>query len=239
MDLNMFRHKSCVILLFAIGFPLICSGQRVFEGTTIYRLTTPKATNEVTFFCKYSVSKIKIYMSDKEVQIVFDRDSQKMTMIIPQDRIYTIQTLKGDNGESKPNSAVSKEKQETVTLPQLTGQTKKILGYECEQWMERSNNGETELWLTKELGAFNAMSIFAVGNKAKSASGIGVKMIGGAFLPMMKGITLNDYFPVQIIIRNAQGLVVSRVEAVSIQPQALDAALFQPPADFQKSVGSE
>lgn len=227
------------VCIFIAFFPSISAAQKIFEGVVSYRVTSPKASNDITIYSKYALSKIKLTMTNKEVQFVFDRENQKIVMIVPDDKVYTIQTLKGETKENKPNSLVSNQKQETQALPQLTGKTKKILGYECEQWLETNSQGTTEIWLTREIGTLNALSILSDSGTPKSAAGMGVRMIGGVFLPVTRGIKLNEYFPLQIIHYSPQGQTVSSVEATSLQAQTLDNSIFQPPANFQKGVGSE
>lgn len=227
------------VCIFITFFPIISAAQKIFEGVVSYRITSPKASNDITIYSKYALSKIKLTMTNKEVQFVFDRENQKMVMIVPDDKVYTIQTLKGETKENKPSSLASNQKQEVQALPQLTGKTKKILGYECEQWLETNNQGTTEIWLTKEIGTLNALSIISDSNIPKSVAGVGARMVSGIFLPVTKGIKLGDYCPLQIIHYSPRGQTISSVEAISLQAQTLDNSIFQPPTNFQKSVGSE
>ena len=91
----------------------------------------------------------------KEAQVFMVYDLQKqlaINIMMPQ-KMYMVMDLKKLEQQYK-----SKYKgKDTTTLAQdltisKTGKTENILGYKCEQYLIKSNKGESFIWVTKELG---------------------------------------------------------------------------------------
>src|SRR5690606_6617797 len=103
--------------------------------------------------------------------------------------------------------------------PQKTGKTKTILGYECEQWVMKDDDGNTvEIWSAKGLGNFTGMM------------GKSPLMGGGMSMPDMSEIMkAENFFPLSVTVKNRNGKESFKMEAKSVEKKTLDMALFNVP----------
>jgi len=91
-----------------------------------------------------------------------------------------------------------------------TGRKEKIAGYECEHWLVKDATGDVDACVATGLGAF------AMGAPGREASWSGI-------------FREHRGFPLKV---SKAGTTM--MEVTKIEPKRLDAALFAPPADYQK-----
>jgi len=99
-----------------------------------------------------------------------------------------------------------------------TGKTKKILGYNCEQWIINDENGKVEVWVTNELGNFMTMD----------------GPMGGGYSPAWSSyLENNGFFPMLVITTNPKG-ESSKFEVIDVNKTSLSNSEFAPPSNYKK-----
>jgi len=100
-----------------------------------------------------------------------------------------------------------------------TGKTDTILGYKVEEYVSTSESGSyTEMWLSKDLGAFRAMQ--QQGQKQKGWE---------------KFLADNNFFPMKLVEYSSKGgKVVSEMEVTKVEKGSVPDSTFEIPADYKK-----
>ena len=98
-----------------------------------------------------------------------------------------------------------------------TGETKNILGYDCEKFVFEQEDLTGEAWMTKELGAF----MFFMESQQE--------------MPAWQSEVLDaGYFPLQVTQFNKRENSQSVYNVIEVTPMELSSDLFVPPANYQK-----
>lgn len=108
-----------------------------------------------------------------------------------------------------------------------TGKKKTIAGYECEQFIIKRENEETEIWGTKKLSHLVSTLSKALGADATNGA-------EGAITEVMK----RGIYPLRSVTR-VEGQLIESQEVTRIEPKALNTDLFSLPAGFKKQKGPE
>jgi len=201
-------------LVITISF--LTAAQNKFEGKVNIKLSSEDDTREVSYLIKGN--KIRMELNNENASVLIDRDAKIMQVLIPDQKMYTEFSLNSFSpGQQKNRNSNEKSNGANYTK---TNETKEILGYNTEKWTINDDNGHTEAWVAKDLGAF-----YFIGDNP--------------MMPMQKEewqSKLEDtgYFPLLVIHRNVAGLELSRFEVTSIEKANLSAELFSPPSDFNK-----
>ncbi len=228
--LNAIGTALAFLLVGVVAVMTQAVAQTTFEGKVVYHVKSKEMETDMTFFSKQPKVRMETSAQGNEVQMIMDGSTKKMLIIMPQQQMYMERTIDVPMPADKAGNAPTKGKPgESAMKAQRTGKTKTILGYECEQWVDKEKEGETELWLTKGLGSFSAFSAFGGGG----APGMGKRM-GGGVPPGLAGLATGELFPMQVFSRSASGDLKASMEATAIEKKTLDAALFQPPSGFNK-----
>lgn len=99
-----------------------------------------------------------------------------------------------------------------------TGNTKTILGYKCDEFVVRNNDGSSiHIWATKDLGTITIMN---------------TPMSSNIFLHSMQKI--GTYFPLLTEDIGPNGKVISKFQVAELKRQKLDDNLFKVPEGFKK-----
>ena len=213
-------------LLLFIATAILTNAQNYFEGKVKFKITDDEEESHLMeYFLKEGNFRISMF-DDENVSAIFIYRKDNSYILMPEDKMYmnlnnSIFTKLGDM--FKKNAEEEKDKKEFKFENYKTGKTKTILGYDCEQWINKSevddDNYEVEAWITSDLGNFMFME----------------NPMGAGFTPAWGNSMKNQgYFPLQVITKDSDGEVVSTFEAVEINKQTLNNNLFEVPADYNE-----
>lgn len=148
---------------------------------------------------------------------IMDFENDKMILLIKEMKIYMEAPLDSIQGASSPDL----DQTPSINVEE-SGKTMEILGYNCEQYIVKNEDGsESEIWATKALGAF-----FPIGKMSKSKS---------ASNETWETLMANeDIFPLKVIQHSHTGDPKFQMTAESIEEKTVSDALFQVPAGYNK-----
>ncbi|MCW8805036.1 MAG: DUF4412 domain-containing protein [Ignavibacteriaceae bacterium] len=187
-----------IFLLAGITF-----AQEAFEGKVLFDVVVDGEKQVMDYYAKDK--RFRMDMPDKGGSILFDSHALKMYVIMDEEKMYMESQMMplsmGSGGGS-----VSK-----------TGETKTILGYDCEKFVFEQEDLKGEAWMTKELGAF----MFFMESQQE--------------MPAWQSEVLDaGYFPLQVTQFNKRENKQSVYNVIEVTPMELSSDLFVPPANYQK-----
>jgi len=198
-----------------------------FEGKVSLGFTDGKNREQIVDYAmKGALVRMELKQKDDgSAAMIMDAAKGEMTIIMPEQHMYMIMSMRSAAAQGKADSAAQESKIEK------TGRTETILGYLCEEYVTTDRGQTTAMWLTDKLGSFmglsggNPMSGMMGGRGAKAS-----KPAGWESLLKDKG----GVFPLRVVVTDKSGKDSFRLEAKKIEPGALPDDLFVPPAGFQK-----
>jgi hypothetical protein len=197
--------KKFNIVLALIIFLLagITFAQEAFEGKVIFEVQEEGNKQVMDYYAKDK--RFRMDMPDNGGSILFDSHALKMYVIMDEQKMYMeSQMMPLSTGSG--GGSVSK-----------TGETKTILGYDCEKFVFEQKDIKGEAWMTKELGAF----MFFMESQQE--------------LPAWQSEVLDaGYFPLQVTQFNKRENSQGVYSVIEVTPMELSADLFVPPVDYQK-----
>jgi hypothetical protein len=153
--------------------------------------------------------------------MIMDLKKLEMIMLMEEQKTYMVMPMKQTIEKAVANAEIKDPDIEK------TGRTETILGYKCDEYITKDKKTTTEVWIAHGLGAFMGMG---EGGGGGMGGMFGKKKAGG-WEEKFKG---KPGFPLRVISRDAKSKETFRMEATKIEPGALPASLFQPPAGWQK-----
>lgn len=209
--------------ILAFAFAAIVSSAALsaasFEGTVKMKMSQPRGEPfEMTYRVKEGFIRTEVQTGGGTVSTIMDLGKQEMIVLMPEQQMYMVHSLAGMAAAAgKDVAEVSFEK---------TSETQKILGYDCVKYISKSKDQISDVWVTEELGGFAGLGNAAAGGKG----GRGKQQPAG----WEKALIGKDVFPLLVISRNPKGVEQFRLEVVAVDKSAQPAALFAPPAGYQK-----
>jgi hypothetical protein len=214
------NNKNVPFIIIAILFISInsISAQKTFEGKVKIKITSKDQIITMDYFVKGKNLKMEIGNGEKTGSFIMKGNkylvlmpAQKMYMEIDSKILENLpgMRIKAKNNNNSKNFNINKFK---------TGKTKKILGYNCEQWIINDNSGQVEAWVTNELGNFMTMD---------SPTGGGYSPVWSSYLKD------NGFFPMVVISSNKNGKS-SKFEVVDVNKMSLSNSEFAPPSNYKK-----
>jgi hypothetical protein len=176
--------------------------QTAFEGKVIFNVETNGAKQVMDYYAKDK--KFRMEVPDQGGYIIFDAQTFRMYIVMDEQKMY----MESSMNSSSTGSAGSITK---------TGETKKILGYDCEKFLFEQDGSKGESWMTKGLGSF----MFFAQSQQEVAD-------------WQKEILNEGYFPLQVTQYNSNGKVESAYNVVEVTPKELSSDMFAVPASYQK-----
>ena len=177
-------------------------GHASFEGKVVFDVREDGDQQVFNYFAKDK--RFRMDMPEKGGSILFDSHNFKMYVIVDEQKMYMetpmMPTSAGAGG------SISK-----------TGETKNILGYDCEKFLFKQKDVEGEAWMTKELGAF----MFFMESQQE--------------MPEWQNEVLDaGYFPLQVTQHDLRKNVTSIFKVKDVTPMTLSSDLFEVPSSYQK-----
>jgi hypothetical protein len=193
---------SLILSLLIILFSEVALTQENFEGKVKFDVEEDGKKQVMDYYAKDK--KFRMEVPDKGGTILFDSQALKMYVIMDEQKMYMETqmmplSMGGDGSVSK------------------TGETKNILGHECEKFIFDQENLSGEAWMTKDLGAF----MFFMESQQD--------------MPAWQSEVLDaGYFPLEVTQYNKREKTKSVYNVIEVEPMELSDDLFIPPANYQK-----
>ena len=212
-------HKRNIlsVIILMLGVLLISSAsitaQDSFEGKVKFKVSGGDGDDSALI--DYFVMDDKIRMEVKDAMgavIIFDQSSVKMLM--ESQGMY----MEYPRDMMMNSSTEDHENMDEDMAPQITNETKEILGYECTKWIFESEEGLVEMWVTDELGSFVPMQS---------------PMGGGEIPAWQQEIADGNFFPMSVIVNDGDEKV-NAFEVVEVNKQDLNDDLFTVPKGLKK-----
>ncbi len=178
------------------------SNQSSFEGKVIFDVIEDGDEQVFNYFAKDK--RFRMDMPEKGGSILFDSHKLKMYVIVDKQKMYMETPMMPTSAGAA--GSISK-----------TGETKNILGYDCEKFLFKQEDMEGEAWMTKELGAF----MFFMESQQE--------------MPEWQNEVLHaGYFPMQVTQHDKRKDVTSVFTVKEVTPMNLSSDLFEVPSSYQK-----
>jgi hypothetical protein len=188
-----------LILLLLTG---ITFSQTSFEGKVVFDVTEKGNQHFIDYYAKDKIFKMGI--PEKGGSVIFDSQKFKMYVIMDEQKMYMENSMMPMSTGSF--GSISK-----------TGETKNILGYDCEKFLFEQKKTKGEAWMTKELGAF----MFFMDSQTE--------------MPDWQSEVLDaGYFPLQVTQYDKNGNVASIFNVKEVTPMELSSDLFVVPSSYKK-----
>jgi hypothetical protein len=196
--------KKFNIVLALILFLLagITFAQDAFEGKVIFEVQEEGNKQVMDYYAKDK--RFRMDMPDKGGSVIFDSQKFKMYVIMDEQKMYMENSMMPMTAGA--GGSISK-----------TGETKNILGYDCEKFLFDQKDMKGEAWMTKELGAF----MFFMESQQD--------------MPDWQSEVLDaGYFPLHVTQHNTRKNVTSVYDVKEVTPMELSDDLFVVPSSYQK-----
>ncbi|HSL90358.1 MAG TPA: DUF4412 domain-containing protein [Ignavibacteriaceae bacterium] len=198
--MNTIKFSYTVILVLLAGMAF---AQSSFEGRVIFEVKEDGKSQIMDYYAKDK--KFLMKMPDKGGSILFDSKQFKMYVIMDEQKMYMETTM-------MPMSTATGGG--TITK---TGETKSILGYDCEKFLFTQKDMKGEAWMTKELGAF----MFFMESQEE--------------MPGWQAEVLDaGYFPLHVTQHDTRRDVTGVYDVKEVTPLKLSDDLFELPSSYKK-----
>ena len=206
---NLFVAAVILTALFAVSFPTILQSQ-TFEGVVEFTVTGDQGTMPMIYMMKGD--NVRVEMEGRpgmKAAFLIDAKENKSVMLMEQMKMYMEMPAPPAADSGKPKPEITK-----------TGKTQKILGYNCQQFLIKDGELQSEVWVTKELGTFQ---MFKMGSRERNSNAEAwQKMVGS-----------EGGFPLLATTKEGD-TQTSKMVATKIEKKSLDDALFKIPEGFKQ-----
>ena len=191
-----------LILIFSAGNSF---SQKAFQGKVVFSVEMDGEDQVMEYYAKDK--KFRMEVPDEGGYIIFDSKTSKMYIVMDEQQMYMETDLQGSgNGNESSSGSFTK-----------TGETKNILGHDCEKFLFVDEDSKGESWMTKELGSFMFFS--------QNQQGVA---------DWQNEVLKEGYFPLQVTEYDADGEVESNYKVVEVTPKELSSDMFTIPSSYQK-----
>lgn len=202
----MFRKLTFLLFSLAVFFASAHAQSGNFEGTIVYNITTDQTPQpqKMRYYLKGDLIRMEVSQMPGYMLV---KDSV-LTVVMPMQKMYMQMNMKENkNMSSSPDDFLKNSK------PVATGNTKKILGYDCAEYTVTDSNGTATVWGTEEFTNFPG---FDGSGKDAFAEALGKE----------------HFFP--MLIEADQKGVKLKMEVTEIKETSLNPKLFEIPEGYQK-----
>ncbi len=204
-------RTSLFLVLTILSLQINCFGQAHFQGKVDFQVTEGGKSSSLNYFVKDK--KFRMESPNDKGAFIFDASTNKMLIMMDEQKMYMEMPM-------DMNKMMKESTEKANGDFKATGQTKDILGYNCEKFVYQDENSKNEMWLTKELGGFMFFN--------------DPKQMEGSANDWQTKLLTEGYFPMVVNELNNDGSVKSTFEVKSLQKMELDNSLFSPPAGYKK-----
>jgi hypothetical protein len=179
-----------------------------FEGSVSYHMTAGKSESDFSYLMKGSKMRVDMGKKGQKFSSIVDMKTRKSITLMHENKMY----MTGDIPE--PGKEKGKAKPEGKLVK--TGNSEKILGRTCEEWLYTDKHGKTRIWLAKGMGVFAGMM-----------KGNSLSRDAWVKLAESKGM-----FPLKTVSETKDGKTFTMV-ATDIQEKSLGDDLFKAPKNYK------
>ncbi|MBS4036324.1 MAG: DUF4412 domain-containing protein [Ignavibacterium sp.] len=198
--MNTIKFSYTVLLFLLAGMAF---AQSSFEGRVMFEVKEDGESQVMDYYAKDK--KFLMKMPDKGGSILFDSKQFKMYVIMDEQKMY-METIMMPMSTTTGGGTITK-----------TGETKRILGYDCEKFLFTQKDMKGEAWMTKELGAF----MFFMESQEE--------------MPGWQTEVLDaGYFPIHVKQHDTRRNVTGVYEVKEVTPLKLSDDLFELPSSYKK-----
>jgi len=176
--------------------------QDTFEGKVIFEVQDGSEMQVMDYYAKDK--KYRMEMPDEGGTILFDNNKLMMYVLMDEEKMY----MESQMMSLSMGSAGSVSK---------TGETKTILGHECEKFVFEQEDLSGEAWMTKDLGAF----MFFMESQQDMPS-------------WQQEIVDAGYFPLEVTQYSKRDDKKSVYKVIEVTPMDLSDDLFVVPPSYEK-----
>lgn len=143
-----------------------------FDQQFTYEIEDPADKKNEKQQVTYGYSETAIYtrMSDTKISVITDVKNEAMITFDEEEKAATVMSSRWMSGMMEKQMSKSNEASSKATVTR-TGQTKKILGYTCEEYIIQDEKSKTVCWITKEI-EIDYMKTFGSMSKGTPVSGL-------------------------------------------------------------------
>ncbi len=199
--------------------PAVVSAAVPFEGKVEFKMTSGGRTQDMRYAIKGDQIRIEMPEQKGMGGMIMDTSKKEMMILMDDQKMYMVMAMP-DLAEPAPG------KREEMPTLEKTGETEQILGYKAEKFISSYQDTKTELWLAEGIGTFAAFS----NQNPMGGRGGGMQMPQG----WAKALAGKSLFPLRVVGRDKNGKETFKMEATSLDRQALPDGMFNPPADYQR-----
>jgi hypothetical protein len=215
------KIRASFLAVVALALPAAQSAEP-FEGKVSMKIT---GKNNTIQEMSYTIKGSRVLISMGTMGgVIMDRDKNEITILMPQQRMYMVQTI-----PQPPAAPQSPSGSPGDVSFQNTGVTDIILGYTCTKYLVKAKGTTSELWVTDQLGPFAGFGS-GMGRGPMGGSGRGR---GGPPQPWEEALRGKNFFPMRIVVASAGGETF-RMEVTGIEKQSVDDSILEAPADWKK-----
>jgi len=216
------RLLICFIFLTFLLLGKNTYAQKDFEGIITFNIESQSnGPQKMKYYVKGNKVRMEMDMpgmaAGMSPTMIFDNGTNKMYTLISQMKSYMEIPINMDEKNDNQN-----DKMDDNDRPVKTGKTDKIAGVECEQWIIKNPEGETELWNAKGFGNF----LFVQNNAFMKRNSNRPQWV--------KDIMEEGFFPFRIISKDPNGNVEMKMEVTDVQRKNLSSSMFEIPSGYKK-----
>ena len=212
--------KNAIKVLMGLVLALAAVGAKAagsFEGEVDMKMSHMNAgeTSDLKYFIKGH--KVRTQMEAKNGYNgsgIFDWKTDQMTLLMDKQKMYMVSQLHPEK------FSYGKDHHFKMTK---TSRSENILGYNCRQWVYKSDQGNGKVWFTTGIGSWWGAEMVAQSEKIPSEQKALVSMVVSQKL-----------FPMKWEMDEKSGNPKSGMEVVKVEKRSLSPGLFEVPAGYKK-----
>ena len=197
------------------GSPAAAAAQPAFEGVVTMRMQVEHAPQPMTmrYLIRQGRMRSETEMGGMQMATIVDPAKQEAYVLMPGQRSYMVMSL---------DAAAAQGAAASGPVPEVTrtGRTETVAGHTCEHVLVKVEAQTIDMCLATDMPAL-VMPGARMGPGARAGQAAWQRALGGTQLG----------FPLKV---TSVGGTASTLEVTSIERKALDASLFEVPADFQR-----
>lgn len=213
--------SSLLLFTIILTFSTVSLAQNSdFEGQVKINGEQEGTEYEIEYLLKGEKMRMEVQQPNKMVLISDEEDmimlmpENKQYMTFPKDQLERMQQMIGSGQTSGTEELID----EDMEL-QKTGETKEVLGRDCELWVYEDEDKKVETWVTSGFRNFMGFTSPLEGGNADAWTGL----FGNP-----------DLFPMEMTQWDKDGNEMSKFRITRMEEKSLSNDLFTPPSDYGK-----
>ncbi|MBP6508591.1 MAG: DUF4412 domain-containing protein [Opitutaceae bacterium] len=191
---------------------------KTFEGTVHMTINDGRGSSHpLDYSIKDGLLRTDIQVkSGSSATAIMDFGKDEMIVLMPGQPMYMVMPLKRTANQAAGHTG-------EAPAIEKTGETEKILGYDCTKYIVQSKEATTEIWATDELGAFMGFGGGLSGPMGK----------GAPTQSWEKALDGKNFFPLRVVSKTG-AKEKFRLDVTGVEAKSLPASFFAAPEGYQK-----